>query len=54
MTSPTIVNCLIGEVSLTKNAGLDNYKYLGYGIGFDRGSVYSVGNGFGRCNNLLE
>ena len=24
------------------------YKYSGYGIGFDRGNVYSAGNVFGR------
>ena len=47
-TTPTLVNCLFGAVSLTKNADIDKYKYSGYGIGFDRGSVYSVGNGFGR------
>ena len=42
------MNYLFGAVSLTKNADIDKYKYSGYGIGFDRGSVYSVGNGFGR------
>ena len=47
-TSPTLVNCLFGAVSLTKNADIDKYKYSGYGIGFDRASVYLVGNGFGR------
>ena len=47
-THPTLVNCLFGAVSITKNADIDKYKYSGYGIGFDRGSVYSVGNGFGR------
>ena len=29
----TLDNCLFGAVSLTKNDGIDNYKYLGYGIG---------------------
>ena len=47
-TSPTLVNWLFGAVSLTKNADIAKYKYSGYGIGFDRGNVYSVGNGFGR------
>ena len=32
----TLENCLFGEVSLTKNANIDKYKYSGYGIGFDR------------------
>ena len=36
-TNPTLVNCLFGAVSLTKNADIDKYKYLGYRIGFDRG-----------------
>ena len=47
-TSPTLVNCLFGAVSLTKNTDIAKYKYSGYGIGFDRGNVYSVGNGFDR------
>ena len=47
-THPTLVNCLFGAVSITKNADIDKNKYSGYGIGFDRGSIYSVGNGFGR------
>ena len=47
-TSPSLINCLFGAVSLTKTADIDKYKYSGYGIGFDRGSVYSVGDGFGR------
>ena len=51
-TNPTLINCLFGAVSLTKISGIDKYKYSGYGIGFDRGNVYSVGNGFGR-NELI-
>ena len=47
-THPTLVNCLFGAVSITKNADIDKNKYSGYGIGFDRGGIYSVGNGFGR------
>ena len=45
---PTLENCLFGAVSLTKNADIDQYKYSGYGIGFDRGGEFSVGNGLGR------
>ena len=46
--NPTLVNCLFGAVSITKNADIDKSKYSVYGIGFDRSSVYSFGNGFGR------
>ena len=31
----TLENCLFGAVRLTKNADIDKYKYLEYGIGFD-------------------
>ena len=47
-TRPTLVNCLLGAVSITKNADIDKNKHSGYGTGFDRGTIYSVGNGFGR------
>ena len=53
-TSPTLVNCLFGAVSLAKNADIDKYIYSGYGTGFDRSSVYSVGNGFGRNVIIFE
>ena len=42
-TYPALENCLFGAVSLTKNAGIDNYKYSGYGTGFDRGGDFSFG-----------
>ena len=45
---PTLENCLFGDVSLTKNADIDKYKYSGYGIGFDRGGEFSFGNGIGK------
>ena len=46
---PTLANCLLGAVSLTKNADIDKYKYSGYGIGFDRHGGFSFGTrGFGR------
>ena len=42
-------NCLLGSVTLTRNADIDNYKYSGYGIGFDRkGSFSSSGGEFGQ------
>ena len=45
---PTLENCLFGAVSLTKNADVDQYKYSGYGIGFDRHGKFSFGNGLGK------
>ena len=33
---PTLENCFFGAVSLTKHVDIDQYKYSGYGIGFDR------------------
>ena len=48
-THPTLVNCLFGAVSKTKNADTDKNKYSGYGIGFDRTGVYLLPYGsFGR------
>ena len=43
MRYPALENCLFGAVSLTKNADIDNYKYSGYGTGFDRGGDFSFG-----------
>ena len=46
---PTLENCLFGAVSLTKDVDIDQYKYSGYGIGFDRKGEFSfISNGFGR------
>ena len=45
---PTLENCLLGTVSLTKNADIDKYKYGVYGIGFDRHGEFSLGNGLGK------
>ena len=45
---PTLENCLFGAVCLTKYADIE-YKYSGYGIGFDRKGEFTFGcNGFGR------
>ena len=38
---------MFGAVSFTKNVDIDQYKYSGYGIGFDRKGEFSFGNGFG-------
>ena len=52
---PTFENCLFGAVSLTKNADIDQYKYSGYGIGFDRKVEFSFGSrGFGRNCIILR
>ena len=46
---PTLENCLFGAVSLSKHADINQYKYSGYGIGFDRKGEFSFGrNGFGK------
>ena len=45
---PTLENCLSRAVSLTKHIDIDQHKYFGYGIGFDRKGEFSFGNGFGR------
>ena len=43
----TLENCLFGEAILAKNNDIDEWKYSGYGIGFDRKWEFSIGNGFG-------
>ena len=46
---PTLKNSLFGGVSLTKHDDIDQCKYSGYGIGFDRKGQFSFGSrGFGR------
>ena len=40
---------MFGAVTLTKNADIDKYRYSGYGIGFDRKTVFSfLCNEFGQ------
>ena len=39
---------MFGAVSLTKNADIDQYKYFGYGIGFDRHGEFTIGNELGK------
>ena len=45
---PTLENCLYGAVTWTKNIDIDECRYSGYGIGFDRKGTFSLGNGFGK------
>ena len=39
---------MFGAVKLTKNSDIDQYKYSGCGIEFDRRGSFSFGNGTGR------
>ena len=47
---PTLKNCLLGAVTLTKNTtDIEKYGYSGYGIRFDRRTSFSFpGGGFGQ------
>ena len=40
----TVQNTLFGGIKLTKNTDTSKYKYEGYGICFDEGSMFSMGN----------
>ena len=52
---PTLVNCLFGAVSITKNPDINQNKYSEYGIGFDRTGVYLLPDGcFGRNVVIFE
>ena len=51
---PILDNCFFETVNLTKHAGIDQYKYSGYGMGFDRKGDFSFGsNVFGRNVTIL-
>ena len=50
---PTLKNCLFGAITLTKNPDIDKYGYSGYGIGFDRKSVFSFPGGVGFGQNVI-
>ena len=45
---PTLENCLLGAVKWARGTDIDNYKYFGYGIGFDRKGFFSIGDDVGR------
>ena len=49
---PTLKICLFGAVKLTKNNDINEYKYLGYGIGFDSKETFSHPNIGGVCQNV--
>ena len=48
MSSYSTENCLFGAVSFTKNNDIDQHKYSGYSIGFDKKGKFPIGNGFDR------
>ena len=53
ISDPTLKNCLfIRWVTLTKNADIDEYRYSGYGIGFDRRSSFPFPGG-GFAQNII-
>ena len=37
-------NTLFGSMQITKNADTSKYKYKGYGISFNEGDMFSIGN----------
>ena len=39
---------MFGAVNLTKHNHIDEYKYSGFDIGFDRKGTFSIDNGLGR------
>ena len=43
-TTFTVQNALFGAMQITKNADTSKYKYKGYGIFFDEGGLFSIGN----------
>ena len=45
---PTLENCLFGAVELARGTDIDNYKYFGYWIEFDRKGFFSIGDEVGR------
>ena len=45
---PTQENCLFGAAKLITHIDVDLFKYSVYGIGFDRKSVFSIGDEIGR------
>ena len=52
---PTLKNCLLGAVTLTKSIDIDKYRYSGYGIWFDRRSSFLFpGDRFGQNVLIFE
>ena len=49
----TLQNALFGAMQITENADTPKYKYKGYGICFDEGGLFSIGNINNRKNILI-
>ena len=45
---PTLENCLCGSAKLTKNAGIEKYRYFGYDIAFHRQISFLIENETGK------
>ena len=52
LTDFTVQNALFGAMQITKNIDISKYKYKGYGICFDEGGLFSIGN-INNGRNLL-
>ena len=52
-TDFTLSNCLFRSVKLTKNSDLDKYKHIGYSMGFDSRSEFSLPDGSMRRNVII-
>ena len=50
---PTLKNCLSGAVTLTENDDINKYGYSGYGIGFDRKTVFPFPRDVGFGQNVV-
>ena len=49
---PKLIKGLFGVVTLVKNSDINKFGYTGYGIGFDRGAIFSFPSG-GFGHNVL-
>ena len=45
---PTLENSLFESVKLTKHPDVDQYRYFGYGVGFDRKASFSISYEIGK------
>ena len=49
----SVQNVLFGAMEITKNAGTSKYNYKGYGICFDEGGTFSMGNIYNGRNVII-